>query len=1609
MSDTSGEGGQFAASETTSTDEISTAIDDAKRASAVGETSDPITEPVGAQPSDNEDLADTDVLPTSRDDDDDTDVLPAVPSSDSTTAERRVTDNLAKPQGWEPLDELERALSTGYGSQHVDDEQTLEIDSVYARARLRRAARQTGGADAADALDPFEVTGLRIAVDGDASSEAFVDESPSTGRFARPSQGGSAPDDRAEALQPPRDWSGTVSVGLDGHDGELLLRAPWAQWVEELRQETSAEGDAELRSSYIYLLANTLRLFGGLGRQAAARLEEAGTQTSQPVRSLLVDLVVKHWEEPDERFFDALERLEAWDAREELEAAGVRRASIVAERLLAGGLDGEVERRLEQQLSPPETLPGLVLRGIRAHQSGHRGRAAQIWRQVSRHLRDEPRVVLVDASAFFLRGTPGFFDYVQQRLDSGSPSRTLLVMMQREAAAVGDHLREAVALRQLVAADVALGRRLRADNAPRRDRLKDVAAARFMRLATLLNGLGRVRKTDSTLASLEPHKVVRDAVALAPRRPLYLRRLARWSRARGDLNNCAKSLGTLASAYADRRLRALASAELARTIHIGGGRAGLVDQYLDEALAADANCAPARLAKAYRLLAWRKYDDFDALAASGDDWAIDLDFPDDERALIASEQWAELAQLLETKLESAVEPDDWQRLTFRLAHLHGWYLSPNGDNRLRAEFLEQVLIANPSHIPALVEILDVRLARREYSEAAEVTERLVELAVEPADEASWLTELGVLVEHYLGTPDWAFDCFEEALRAEPDNVDAFFGLLRTDVASSESAVDGIVERLQRGVAVREGEELALELLLRVDETPEATRALSERFPDHPVWLFVRMCLAVEEGGAVDEINALESLRRMWAHPAVLPLLAVFRRRFRGSTRPSRAELYEQLDEIKSSPLAEGRLVRALYEARYLNDVELLGMLAAIGSRRTPGVVSRATDLTWMAVTLMWRGQEKKALRVCEHVLDRFPDFLPALKLAKLASRRVARWAELVRWCEREAERTEVAQVAFENRTAASEVQRKYLGDFDAACQQFRTVLDANPGHAEAFDKLKPLLLQRGEVGELLALYERRLAHTPEVERKCEMLNEMADIALHRGKNPQAAMEYFERALEHNPGQLRSLRILAELYHENDQIDAALRCYRQAAELTDNDTLNERLWVHIGRLLEEDGRGFEALDAYECALRSNPSQTDIILDIARLEAENGDLETALIHLQRLESTASKPEVLREGRARKARYLVELGRDERQVLSAFRDLLLHHPDDEASVDALCEYMGERNNASELDEFFRALAHQAFEEMQGGRPFAPHFAIAQRLGQTDRAFCLAAVAKALGYSTSEMEEFYAHQSQTRHWPSRALPGDVLDDLIPRPILSSFLALLRQSEPVIRRALDATLVRPTLDGATTLRGPEQADLELATRWPGLYGLELHEVLETAEVDGGSLVCDDGTLRLIVDRRWRSVADPTELLVHLGKQLAGWAMGIGAWQYLDTRTRFIAFAKLVSHLAPGWGGAAASQPLDGLDWPVVEGWLAGVDTGELAQHAQDLSGRLSTQAVEPQFRMVELALERAASLVLDDPCRYFPHTKYLGSEHGMLQQPWTFVFSNTATKMRRRVGVAQG
>lgn len=113
------------------------------------------------------------------------------------------------------------------------------------------------------------------------------------------------------------------------------------------------------------------------------------------------------------------------------------------------------------------------------------------------------------------------------------------------------------------------------------------------------------------------------------------------------------------------------------------------------------------------------------------------------------------------------------------------------------------------------------------------------------------------------------------------------------------------------------------------------------------------------------------------------------------------------------------------------------------------------------------------------------------------------------------------------------------------------------------------------------------------------------------EDPQAAIEAYGKAIAQAPERLDARINLGRLLHEARRYPEAERVYREAiAVCTGSDPL---LLYNLGVLLGDLGRRREAIEAYEAALRKEPTMADCHYNLALLYEQLGKGKPALRHL------------------------------------------------------------------------------------------------------------------------------------------------------------------------------------------------------------------------------------------------------------------------------------------------------------------------------------------------------------------------------------------------------------
>lgn len=112
------------------------------------------------------------------------------------------------------------------------------------------------------------------------------------------------------------------------------------------------------------------------------------------------------------------------------------------------------------------------------------------------------------------------------------------------------------------------------------------------------------------------------------------------------------------------------------------------------------------------------------------------------------------------------------------------------------------------------------------------------------------------------------------------------------------------------------------------------------------------------------------------------------------------------------------------------------------------------------------------------------------------------------------------------------------------------------------------------------------------------------------RDPDAARDAYERALQADPGHGGAHVNLGRLLHEQGRLAEAERVYRRAILACGGEPL---LHYNLGVLLEDMNRKSAAMDAYERALREDPRFADCHYNLALLCRSLGRPKQALRHM------------------------------------------------------------------------------------------------------------------------------------------------------------------------------------------------------------------------------------------------------------------------------------------------------------------------------------------------------------------------------------------------------------
>lgn len=480
-----------------------------------------------------------------------------------------------------------------------------------------------------------------------------------------------------------------------------------------------------------------------------------------------------------------------------------------------------------------------------------------------------------------------------------------------------------------------------------------------------------------------------------------------------------------------------------------------------------------------------------------------------------------------------------------------------GDRVAAQDRYEMALDLDPSHLPTLGALRQIAIDNADYDKAARYIDQEQSYQPAPRQRARLLVELGRLREEMLGEHDSAVLAWEAAYEADPENEDAAMPLIDEYIAKEAwERAEPLLDMVTRKSAKRDrGEQHALWNKLgmvaaalgkddkcfkaynaahQLDVTDQATiRGLAEvcfRLKDWAAALtnFQKVLTSVDEDETQERADIYYKLGAI-KHEQGQSKQAINNFEKALGVVPSHVPTLEALIGIYAE-LKDWKQVVA-YKRQLLDDV-------VDGEERFKLLLEIAD---------VWNDQDRnpaRAIEALEEARDLQPTNRPLLHKLLALYEATQSWARMIDTVQAiaEMEKDPIRKSKFIFTMA--QLYRDKEQDQERAVELFNEALDLNPQYLEAFERINKILTAQKDWKSLERAFRKMLRRlsTSNADNKDLEFNLWHNLGLiyrDRLGNVNSAIEAFKMAARNTPDEAVERQILAELYENTNQIEAAI--------------------------------------------------------------------------------------------------------------------------------------------------------------------------------------------------------------------------------------------------------------------------------------------------------------------------------------------------------------------------------------------------------------------------------------------------------------------------------------
>jgi tetratricopeptide (TPR) repeat protein len=536
-----------------------------------------------------------------------------------------------------------------------------------------------------------------------------------------------------------------------------------------------------------------------------------------------------------------------------------------------------------------------------------------------------------------------------------------------------------------------------------------------------------------------------------------------------------------------------------------------------------------------------------------------------ERVLYDAGRLQDLDRYYRERVGSSRSEDERMDFLFKRAQLAEADLS-DPTEALRA--YEEIVAIEPPGGPASQHLAKMYLTSQDYGKLAELREKQLEAASDPAFRLTLLTELAGLYRDRLGDKEQAAVYLHAILQADPGNAEALQAY--ADHFRARGDWRELVDLLEFALEHAQGAGAPAEVLVpRLEEVA-----------------------VIAESKLGDSERALSAWQKL---EALSP----------GYERAREAQKRILLKAKQWDRMVTVLEREAQNAAEPAQKVEILRRLARVHIEKL--------------------NAPERAAAVYQQILAQDPRDLVALRALMESYERGERWGELTNLLREQLELVSSKQEKLTHLRRLLVLFDERLGDLAQGSWAAAEILKLVPGDREALTRLEAILERSDDKERLVQTLEYHTRYTATAEEKVHLIHRIADLLHNSLGDVEKATAYWEQLAKLAPGDPAALDALAAAYEKLNRPEDLARVLEQQISRSAGDTAAQAECLRrLARLCNETlDQPARAQRAWEDLLKVLPTDREALEELTLTYEQKGEWRTLVSILERRIPLAEDP--------------------------------------------------------------------------------------------------------------------------------------------------------------------------------------------------------------------------------------------------------------------------------------------------------------------------------------------------------------------------------------------------